>query len=478
MNIIHDILKKRLDIKSFLIINYLITFVILYAVFKLSSISANFAIENLIYKDQRIHYSSLTELYNKDFSKINIDTIEKTGAWVEILDENKKVIYIKGQKKDNVMQYSEKQFLEMILSQKPAYDENPWIADAVTVEGNNGESYIFLLKLDSRKVSKSMIYEPSLLEKDDLFLILKTLGVRFTFIAIYLFISIYIYSIISSKFITNPLRSFIYGFKKMKDLNYDTRVKIQGLKELEEVEREFNKMAIKLQQVENENRRIDESKKRLLVDISHDLKTPITSIQGFSKLILEETVTDEEKKKFLNIIYNKATYSTILIDDLFELSKLEDSEYNILLEEDDFAEWTRRLIIEYYEEFKNKGFFLEIDISEKPIQLKFDQKLMKRAIVNIFNNCMKHNKSGTIIKISCYVKDNSILLQISDNGDGIDENLRDKIFEPFIKSDAKKSAGSGLGLAITKKIIEKHGGSIILLSTENEKTIFRISILI
>lgn len=78
-------------------------------------------------------------------------------------------------------------------------------------------------------------------------------------------------------------------------------------------------MVIELEKVKEENKRIDESKKRLLVDISHDLKTPITSIQGFSKLLLEGNVTLEEKEKFLKIIHNKAIYSTALIEDLFAL---------------------------------------------------------------------------------------------------------------------------------------------------------------
>lgn len=469
-----NILRKKFDIKSFLIINYLITFVILYVVFQLASFSAKYVLDNFIYKNQKVSYSSLTEIYNKDFSKINIDAIEKTGAWVEILDENKRVIYIKGQKKDNIMQYDEKQFLRMISSEKYDSSTNPWIADEAVVEGVNGEPYIILLKLDGRRISKSMLYVPSLLNKNDIPIILKTYGVKCSFIAMYLLISIYIYSIISSKFITNPLSSFIHGIKKMKELDYGTRVTVGGLKELEELEQEFNKLAVKLQQVEEENKRIDNSKKRLLVDISHDLKTPITSIQGFSKLLLEENITQEEQEKFLNIIYNKAVYSTILIEDLFQLSKLEDSEYSINLEERDFGEWLRRLIIEYYTELCDKGFNLEIDISEKSLPLLFDQKLMKRAISNIITNCIKHNNRGTIIKFSCYNANDSILLEISDTGEGIEENLKDKIFEPFVKSEAKKSDGSGLGLAITKKIIEKHNGSIELLSNENEKTLFQI----
>ena len=320
------------------------------------------------------------------------------------------------------------------------------------------------------------MYKPNFSSKLDSFLSLKCYGTLYLIQALLLLIGIYIYSVISSKFITTPLKNFVSSIKSFKKLDYGTRATLKGLNELQEVQNEFNEMVIKLENVEAENKRIDKSKKRLLVDISHDLKTPITSIQGFSKLLLEENITSEERDKFLKIIHSKAVYSAVLMKNLFALSKLEDSGYNLSLAELDFNEWLRRLIVEYYEEFQNKHFNLKLNISEYSIIFKFDKKLMKRAISNIFNNALNHNENYTSLKIESYLKDNNVIIKIGSDGAGIDKSISKTIFEPFVKSDNSNSSGSGLGLAITKKIIEKHGGSINLSSSEFERILFVISI--
>ncbi len=472
-----NITNRNLNVKSFLNINYLINSIILYIIIQLSYISSNFVMEKFIFKSEQINNTSVFSYYNKDFNKITLGFLSEMGAWGgEVLDENKRVIYIKGEKKDNIMQYNEQQLFRLVSFEKYS-PENPYIGQVFMVKGKHEEPYIFLYKVDRRKITCSFTYKPNLFSKSDTILSLKSYGTLYLIQFIYLLIGIYIYSVVSSKFITNPLKTFVNSIKKFEKLDYATRANVNGLKELREVENEFNEMIINLEKVKEENDRIDESKKRFLVDISHDLKTPITSIQGFSKLLLEENITLEEKEKFLKIIYNKAVYSTELIQDLFSLSKLEDLECNISLMELDFTEWLRLLIIEYYGgEFQNKHFNLEINISEYSIIFEFDEKLMKRAISNIFNNTLKYNEDYTSLKIESYLEDDNVILKIGNNGEPIDKSIRDKIFEPFVRAEYGNSDGSGLGLAITKKIIKKHGGSIELVSTELEKNLFVIRI--
>ncbi|MGO5065619.1 HAMP domain-containing histidine kinase [Clostridium sporogenes] len=475
MKINFNINKTRLDAKGFLIVNYLVTCIILYIIIQLSYKSTNFVMKKFIFKVEQVNDISVSSYYNKDFDKITLGFLAEMGAWEEVLDENKKVIYIKGEKKDNIMQYNEQQLFELVSFGEYS-SKTPYVGEVFKVKGKHGESYIFLYKVDRRKITHSFIYKPNLLSKSDSILSLKTYGTLYLIQFLYLLVSMYIYSIISSKFITNPLKIFVNNMKNLKKLDYGTRANIKGLKELQEVENEFNEMVVKLEKIKKENEMIDESKKRLLVDISHDLKTPITSIQGFSKLLLEENITPDEKEKFLKIIYNKTVYATELIEDLFALSKLQDSGYSLSLVELDFTEWLRCLIIEYYEEFKDKHFNLEISISEYPIIFKFDEKLMKRAISNIFNNALKYNENYTSLKIEAYLEDNNVILQIGNNGEDIDKSMKAKIFKPFVKGENKSYDGSGLGLSITKKIIEKHGGSIKLTSTESEKVLFIICI--
>ncbi|AWI04479.1 HAMP domain-containing sensor histidine kinase [Clostridium drakei] len=469
-----NIIKKKLGVKNFLIINCLITFLVLYVIIQLSYKSSAFIVKKLVFNNEQINNIPMSSYYNEDFDKINLGFLSKIGAWEEVLNEDRKVIYVKGEKKDSIMQYNDEQLFR--LSSVGNYSsESPYYGEVFSVKGKHGEPYLFLYKIDRRKLTLSFIYKPNLYTKADSLLSFKVYGILYLTQFLYLLIGLYICSLISSKFITNPLKNFIYSIKNLKKLDYGTRANVKGLRELQDVETEFNEMVIELEKVKEENKRIDESKKRLLVDISHDLKTPITSIQGFSKLLLEENVTLEEKEKFLKIIHNKAIYSTVLIEDLFALSKLEDSEYSPSLVKLNFTEWLRRLIVEYYEEFQNKHFNLELNISDYPITFKFDEKLMKRAISNIFNNALNHNEDYTKLRISCYLEDNNVILQIGNNGHYIDKSIRDTIFEPFVKSEIS-AGGSGLGLAITKKIIKKHGGDIKLTPSESLNNLFIISI--
>ncbi|MBW6408694.1 HAMP domain-containing sensor histidine kinase [Clostridium weizhouense] len=475
MKINFKIGNKKLDVKGFLILNYLITFLILYILVQLSYKSSTFILEKFIFKDEQIRVTSMVSYYNKDFDKIKLGFLSEMDAWEEVLDENKNVIYVKGEKKDDIIHYTEKQLFELASSSKYS-PENPYIGEIFSVKGKNEEDYIFLCKIDRRNIEHSFMYKPNFSSKSNSLLSLKAYGTLYLIQALLLIISIYIYSIISSRFITTPLKTFVNSIKNFKKLDYGTRANIKGLKELQEVQSEFNEMVIELETIKEQNKKMDKSKKRLLVDISHDLKTPITSIQGFSKLLLEENITPEERDRFLKIIYNKSAYSAILIEDLFALSKLEDSEYKLSLVELDFNEWLRRLIVEYYEEFQNKHFDLSLNISEYSIIFSFDKKLMKRAISNIFNNALSHNENYASLNIQSYLKDNHVILEIGSNGEIIDTSIGETIFEPFVKSENSNSSGSGLGLAITKKIIEKHGGTINLTSTKFENILFVISI--
>jgi|GEM_PF-1336533 len=467
--------NTKLSVKGFLIINYLVTFIILYIIIQLSYKTTNFILESFIFKNNKISNVSVSTYYNMDFNKIKLGFLSELNGWEEVLDENKKVIYIKGKKKDSTMQYTEKQLFE--LSSFGKYSpKTPYFGEVFSVKGKHRKSCFFIYKIDRRKLSHSATYKPNLSSTTDSILSLKLYGTLYLIRAFFLLIGIYIYSVISSKFITTPLNTFINSIKNLKSLNYNTRANINGLKELQHVESEFNEMVTELENVKKENKKIDESKKRLLVDISHDLKTPITSIQGYSKILLDENITTEEKNKFLKIIYNKSVYSTILIDDLFALSKLEDSEYKLSLEKLDFTEWLRRLVIEYYEEFQNKHFDLNLSISEYPIVFNFDKKLMKRALSNILSNALKHNKAYTLLSIGAYLKDNNVIIEIGNNERPIDKSIRATIFEPFVRAEDTNSSGSGLGLAITKKIIEKHEGNIKLTSSASDNNLFVICI--
>lgn len=232
-----------------------------------------------------------------------------------------------------------------------------------------------------------------------------------------------------------------------------------------ELNEELKRVAEELKKKSLEKEQLEESKKRMLADLSHDLKTPMTTIQGYSKALYEGFVEDEEQtKRYLNYIYNKSIRVTALIDELFIFSKLDNPDSQIHKQEKDLCEFLREVIVEYYELFADKEMELDIHIPAKKIVYRFDQKLLYRAISNLLENTIKYNSEQTMVFISLKESNEHITIEIGDDGTGIGEDIAQTLFEPFVRGDKNRvnDSGSGLGLAITKKIIEKHGGKVFL----------------
>jgi signal transduction histidine kinase len=232
-----------------------------------------------------------------------------------------------------------------------------------------------------------------------------------------------------------------------------------------ELNEELKALASKLEKKNQEMILLEESKKRMLADLSHDLKTPMTTIQGYSKALYEDIIVDEEKKKkYLKYIYDKSIRVTHLIEELFMFSKLDSPDSPIQKEEKDICEFFREVIVEYYELFSEKDMELEVEIPPTVILYSFDQKLLYRAISNILENVVKYNPTNTFVYFHLHNTNTSIKLEIGDNGVGISEEIVNTLFDPFVRGDKNRlnDGGTGLGLAITKKIVEKHGGQLKL----------------
>lgn len=231
----------------------------------------------------------------------------------------------------------------------------------------------------------------------------------------------------------------------------------------------------------------DKQKNLLLSDIAHDIKTPITSIAGFSKALSDGTIKEEERQKYLDSIYNKSMQVSDLVSLLFEYVKLDSSGYTLNKTDVDICELARNCVARVYADFEEKNMEVDIDIPDEPIMVKADRMQMERAIGNLLNNTIKHNPEGTSVFI--LLKDirnskrqpgpagktktgsstagnssASVVFEIADTGVKIDHDIAVHLFEPFVQGDASRTSGSGsgLGLSITRKIVEMHGGSILL----------------
>ncbi|WP_454052742.1 sensor histidine kinase [Clostridium sp. Marseille-Q7071] len=291
-------------------------------------------------------------------------------------------------------------------------------------------------------------------------------------------INVILFSLWTSKKISKPLGKITEGMSKMSEGNYDTKIEFYAEREFAVIRDTFNFMAEKLKVMEREKKELEDRKTRMLVDLSHDIKTPITTIQGYSKALSEGLIEDEDKKiRYYNTIFNKAGRVSELTDDLFEFVKLESVDYKLLITKTDYVEFVRKIIVDHYEEIEEKGFELDLRFPEKEILLGFDTKLISRAISNIIENALKYNPDGIKLRIEIIEEYDKVILEIGDNGIGIPENIKNRIFDAFVRGEEsrKDDGGTGLGLAISKMIIERHGGQLRLKNqVTEEKSVFSI----
>jgi signal transduction histidine kinase len=231
----------------------------------------------------------------------------------------------------------------------------------------------------------------------------------------------------------------------------------QGTKEFNQVVETFNNM-------EKELKKSEEYRQKMLADISHDLKTPITVIQGYIDAMKDGLIPEKETKKYLDIISQKTSTMVELINSFSDYSRLEHPKFKYEFEEGDICEYFREYVALKYPELTLAGYNVDVDIPEDKVIVNFDKIQFKRVFENIISNAVKYTESGTTIYFSLKQGKDIMKIVIGDDGVGIPDELREIIFEPFVVAENARSngQGTGLGLSIAKTIVENHKGKIFI----------------
>lgn len=291
----------------------------------------------------------------------------------------------------------------------------------------------------------------------------------FSNVMIVLFI-VYILAQKTSKEFINPIRTLLKGVIEISNGNYDVRVKSEKINEFLELSNGFNNMAETIQNEQKENKKLEKMREDLILDISHDLKNPLASIMGYSEtLINAEDLTNDKINEYLTIINRNSYRANKLINDLFEFSLYNNTDYKFNLEKRDICEMLREIIANFIPEFDHKEFTYDFDIFESSYYVMADEEKIYRAINNILDNKVKYNKKGNTISIRTEIHDNRFFIKFCDNGDSIPDQYKESIFNPFVRVDKSrnsKTGGTGLGLSITKRILNKHNGDIRILDSK------------
>lgn len=219
----------------------------------------------------------------------------------------------------------------------------------------------------------------------------------------------------------------------------------------------------------------DNSRRELIANVSHDLRTPLASLQGYLETLLlkNDTLTSEEVMEYIQTAYENSQRLQKLISELFELASLENNDTTLHFESFSMSELAQDVSQKFKLKAKNKGIKLETKIPEIPAFVSADIGLIQRVLENLLDNAIKYTPEGGKVEISLSIGSSTIETVIKDSGQGISEYEAQHIFERFYRIEKHRDQdGSGLGLAIVKRIIQLHNSSIDVSPAENEGTIF------
>lgn len=230
--------------------------------------------------------------------------------------------------------------------------------------------------------------------------------------------------------------------------------------------------------IEEQSQKIAKQQNTLFANIAHDLKTPLTSITGFSKALSEDIVEPEERAEVSSIIYQKSLTANELLDLMFQYTKLNAAEYSLNRQECAVNFLLKEAVADNYDMLEQQRIELVLDLPEEPVMKSIDKIELRRVFNNLLINACKHNPPESQLAISIIEKNNQTKIIFADNGTPIPPKDREKLFQPFVSENEteRNFQGSGLGLAIVKTIIDKHGFMIELLDDEKYTKKFVITL--
>lgn len=226
---------------------------------------------------------------------------------------------------------------------------------------------------------------------------------------------------------------------------------------------------------ENEIRELEQKEERnmLIANLSHDMRTPVTTIKGYIEGITDGIAdTPEKQQKYLDTIYSKALVLERLLDGMTEYSELELGRMQYVFEFMDITEFLKDLSEEYRTEVETRGLTFDCRLADRGMIIMGDRNKLKRVLDNIVGNSIKYNRENGSVSILEEADERGVMITVSDTGMGIKKEDLARVFDGFYRGDSARTniKGNGLGLAIAKQIIESHHGKIWIKSGKDEGT--------
>ena len=265
--------------------------------------------------------------------------------------------------------------------------------------------------------------------------------------------------------------------KEITDTNSSERVMVfTENKELMELAAQINHLLENHLKVKADYCRSEIASKKMLSNISHDIKTPMTVILGYLEIMRINGISTDE---MLGKIEQKAENVMELINQFFTLAKLESGDMDIELSRIDVCEVCRESTLDFYEILTSKNFQVDIDIPETSVYVHGNKEAIQRILFNLISNVIRYGADGRYLGINLRTDKNAVFIDVIDKGKGIDKNFAASVFDRLFTMEDSRNRniqGNGLGLTISKNLALQLGGDIILDSTPNVKTVFSVKL--
>lgn len=259
-----------------------------------------------------------------------------------------------------------------------------------------------------------------------------------------------------------PLRVMAQMAGEMAQGKFDRRVPVSGSSETKELAIAFNTMAAQLETLE-------QTRRDFVANVSHELRSPMTSMQGFLQGMLDGTIPADEQRQYMQIVLDETRRLSKLVANLLNLSRMENSDTTLAYSDFDLHECIRRVIIANMTQLDDKGMDLQLSFEDEPMYVHADADQIEQVLVNLLSNAVKYTPNGGHIAIDTLQEGALTRVTVRDDGPGVSPEDAPYIFDRFYKADKAHTVGkgTGLGLAICKRIMDKHGQTLRLLDTQN-----------
>ncbi|WP_066644579.1 ATP-binding protein [Christensenella timonensis] len=275
-----------------------------------------------------------------------------------------------------------------------------------------------------------------------------------------------------SKSMLRPLSVVNTGAKQLAKGHFDIRLDVSSKDEIGQLADTFNSVARELKKYEA-------TRESLVANVSHELRSPLTSIQGLLQGVIDGTIPREEAEHYLGVVLDETKRLGFLISDMLDLAKIESGQFPMQIEKVELSELLRRTLITFESKIEAKKLEVFVELPEEKQYVYADENRLKQVLHNIIENAIKFVNVGGELKISTTSTQASVFVNITNSGDVIPREDLPYLFDRFYKIDKSHSRtkeGTGIGLSIVKNILKEHGQKIWVTSDEQSGTTFTFTL--